>query len=215
MSRFCCCIASILNGEPLLGLTYVEVSGTIQFFHATGPSNMMNTHMILWRFRNWKFHVSSRRNWTIKTLPIKTNQIKKINNLVWQYQQLPPKFWQVLLNPTYFLPHRPDFRSISFLGMKTPERWCASHDPCCKVPSPQSPFGRVHARSGYHTKFCVHTSNGLTVRALTDRQRDTRKDRKKERRKHGINSITLTADTGSKNASSFEFLHRSQVWKKE
>ncbi len=45
------------------------------------------------------------------------------------------------------------------MGMKMPERWCMSRDPCCNVPSPKSPFW---ACSGQIRMSCS------VVRALTD-----------------------------------------------
>ncbi len=54
--------------------------------------------------------------------------------------------------------------------MKTPKRWRTSRDPCCKVPSPQSPIAVMDR----HTWLVFHSVNKHTnIRA--DRQSDATK----------------------------------------
>ncbi len=51
-----------------------------------------------------------------------------------------------------------DNLKISF-QMKTPERWRTSRDPCCNVPSPQSPIAMMdrHTQTDRHTHAHTHT----------------------------------------------------------
>ena len=48
---------------------------------------------------------------------------------------------------------------LSYINMKTPERWRTSRDPCCKVPSPQSPIAMMDR----HTQTNGSDSNTLTA----------------------------------------------------
>ncbi len=78
--------------------------------------------------------------------------------------------------------------TLSPLQMKTPERWRTSRDPCCKVPSPQSPIAMMDR----HTQTSgFYTSNGSAGRPLNYRQTDTHTHTRTHT--HRTDSITSTA----------------------
>ncbi len=57
--------------------------------------------------------------------------------------------------------------------MKTPERWCTSRDPCCKVPSPQSPihvYRQTHTHTYTHTHTHTHRTDSITSTASLTRE---------------------------------------------